>query len=73
MATETVAGKPGVSAMIRQSFTAMTPEERLRVIAMYGAILFLHLLAGATSFFRSLSRCRFLLRGSPAPVSSRNG
>ena len=44
MATETVASKPGVSVMIRQSFTAMTPEERVRVIAMYGAIVFLHLL-----------------------------
>jgi nickel/cobalt transporter (NiCoT) family protein len=44
MATETGAPKPGMSAMIRQSFTAMTPEERLRVVAMYGAILFLHLL-----------------------------
>src|SRR5271167_3822147 len=44
MATVTGAPKPGISAMIRQSFTAMTPEERFRVIAMYGAILFLHLL-----------------------------
>src|SRR5579859_6866470 len=44
MATETVAGKPGVSVMIRQSFTAMSPEERVRVVAMYVAILFLHLL-----------------------------
>jgi nickel/cobalt transporter (NiCoT) family protein len=44
MAAETAARKPGVSVMIRQSFTAMTPEERVRVIAMYGAIAFLHLL-----------------------------
>src|SRR6202020_74798 len=44
MATETSALKPRMAAMIRQSFTAMTPEERFRVIAMYGAIGFLHLL-----------------------------
>ena len=44
MATETIAGKPGVSVMIRQSFTALSPQERFRVTAMYGAILFLHLL-----------------------------
>src|SRR5580704_3313261 len=44
MATGTIARKPGVSVMIRQSFKAMTPEERFRVTAMYGAILFLHLL-----------------------------
>src|SRR3984885_1217939 len=44
MATETGALKPRMAAMIRQSFTAMTPEERFRVIAMYGAIGFLHLL-----------------------------
>src|ERR1700685_4067620 len=44
MATSTGAPKPRLPAMIRQSFTAMTPEERFRVITMYGAILFLHLL-----------------------------
>src|ERR1700690_653117 len=44
MATETGARKPGVSVMIRQSFTAMSPQERFRVIAMYGAIVLLHLL-----------------------------
>src|ERR1700743_3450364 len=44
MATGTVASKPGVSVMIRQSFTAMSPPERFRVLAMYSAILFLHLL-----------------------------
>ena len=44
MATETGAPKPRMAAMIRQSFNAMTPEERFQVIAMYGAILFLHLL-----------------------------
>jgi high-affinity nickel-transport protein len=31
-----------MSAMIRQSFTTMTPTERYRVIAMYSAILALH-------------------------------
>jgi nickel/cobalt transporter (NiCoT) family protein len=30
--------------MFRQSFKAMTPQERFRVIGMYGAILFLHVL-----------------------------
>jgi high-affinity nickel-transport protein len=30
--------------MVRQSFTAMTPQERARVIAMYGSILGLHVL-----------------------------
>ena len=44
MATETIARKPGVSVMMRQSFTAMSPQERFQVIAMYGAIAFLHLL-----------------------------
>src|SRR6202522_4643890 len=44
MATGTIARKPGVSVMIRQSFTAMSPQERFRVVAMYGAIIFLHLL-----------------------------
>src|ERR1700684_1880576 len=44
MATETIPRKPGVSVMIRQSVTAMSPPERFRVIAMYGAIVFLHLL-----------------------------
>src|SRR6202046_5377825 len=44
MATETSALKPRMAAMIRQSFTAMTPEERFRVISMSGAIGFLHLL-----------------------------
>jgi len=44
MATETVAPKPRIYTMIRQSFKAMTPHERLRVIGMYGTILFLHAL-----------------------------
>jgi nickel/cobalt transporter (NiCoT) family protein len=33
-----------MAAMIRQSFIAMTHEERFRVIAVYSAILFMHLL-----------------------------
>ncbi len=44
MATETVAPKLRMSTMFRQSFKAMTPHERVRVIGMYGAILFLHAL-----------------------------
>jgi len=44
MATETVAPKPHMSTMLRQSFKAMTPAERFRVIGMYSAILFLHAL-----------------------------
>jgi high-affinity nickel-transport protein len=30
--------------MVRQSFVAMTPQEKVRVLAMYGSILFLHVL-----------------------------
>jgi high-affinity nickel-transport protein len=33
----------GVRSMLRQSFSSMTPQERLRVIGMYGVILGLHL------------------------------
>src|SRR5690348_2010829 len=40
----TVSGSPRIGAMVRQSFTAMTPAERTRVTAMYGAIAGLHLL-----------------------------
>jgi hypothetical protein len=40
----TVSGSPRVGAMVWQSFTAMTPAERTRVTAMYGAIAGLHLL-----------------------------
>jgi hypothetical protein len=40
----TVSGPPRIGAMVRQSFTAMTPAERTRVTAMYGAIAGLHLL-----------------------------
>ena len=44
MATQTVAPKQRLTVMLRQSFKAMTPEERFRVIGMYGVILFLHAL-----------------------------
>jgi high-affinity nickel permease len=44
MATQTAAPKMRMSTMIRQSFKAMTPHERLRVIGMYSVILFLHAL-----------------------------
>ena len=40
----TVSGSPRIGAMVRQSFTAMTPAERTRVTAMYGVIAGLHLL-----------------------------
>jgi len=39
-----------MSRLVRQSFTAMTPQERARVIAMYGVILGLHV-AGFFIFF----------------------
>jgi high-affinity nickel-transport protein len=44
MPSLTVSGSPRIGAMVRQSFTAMTPAERTRVTAMYGAIAGLHLL-----------------------------
>jgi high-affinity nickel-transport protein len=34
----------GMGQMFRQSFHAMTPEERFRVIAMYASILLLHVI-----------------------------
>jgi high-affinity nickel permease len=37
-------GSPRVAAMVRQSFTAMTRQERRRVIAMFGVIAGLHVL-----------------------------
>src|ERR1039457_1350952 len=40
----TVSGSPRIGAIVRQSFTAMTPAERTRVTALYGAIAGLHLL-----------------------------
>jgi high-affinity nickel-transport protein len=42
MATETAAPKLRMTTMIRQSFKAMTPQERFRVIGMYSVILLLH-------------------------------
>jgi len=39
--------KPGLRAVIRSSFAAMTPPERRRVIGMYGSILLLHALGFA--------------------------
>jgi len=39
-----------MSRLVRQSFTAMTPQERARVIAMYGVIFGLHV-AGFFIFF----------------------
>ena len=44
MATQTGAPKLRMTTMLRQSFKAMTPEERFRVIGMYAVILFLHAL-----------------------------
>src|SRR6202050_3610287 len=40
----TAAGSPRIGALVRQSFTAMTRQERARVTAMYGVILGLHVL-----------------------------
>jgi nickel/cobalt transporter (NiCoT) family protein len=42
MATETVTPRLRLSAMFRQSFRAMTRQERFRVVGMYSVILFLH-------------------------------
>jgi len=44
MSTVTASGSPGMARMIRQSFHAMTPVERRRVLGMYGSILLLHAL-----------------------------
>src|SRR6202050_3126435 len=46
----TAAGSPRIGALVRQSFTAMTRQERTRVLAMYGVILALHV-AGFFIFF----------------------
>jgi nickel/cobalt transporter (NiCoT) family protein len=40
----TTRARPGLRAMIRQSFAAMTPVERRRVSSMYGTIIVLHAL-----------------------------
>jgi nickel/cobalt transporter (NiCoT) family protein len=44
MVPVTASVRPGAGTMLRQSFSAMTPVERRRVIAMYGSILLLHAL-----------------------------
>jgi nickel/cobalt transporter (NiCoT) family protein len=40
----TAPGSPRIGALVRQSFAAMTRQERARVLAMYGSILGLHVL-----------------------------
>src|ERR1700677_1229379 len=50
MATETVTPRLRLSAMFRQSFRAMTRQERFRVVGMYSVILFLHVV-GFLVFF----------------------
>jgi nickel/cobalt transporter (NiCoT) family protein len=42
MTTATAAPRMGMSAMIRQSVKTMTPQERWRVVGMYGVIFALH-------------------------------
>jgi hypothetical protein len=44
MASESIAPPLKMGKMVRQSFHAMTPHEKIRVIAMYGSILALHAL-----------------------------
>ena len=44
MSAVSTPGSPRMGRMIRQSFHAMTPIERRRVIGMYGSILLLHAL-----------------------------
>jgi nickel/cobalt transporter (NiCoT) family protein len=44
VSTLTKAQRPGMGQMIRQSFAALTPVERRRVIGMYGSIVALHAL-----------------------------
>jgi nickel/cobalt transporter (NiCoT) family protein len=47
MSADAATGKLRLHTMIRESFHAMTPRERLRVIGMYGSILLLHALGFA--------------------------
>jgi nickel/cobalt transporter (NiCoT) family protein len=47
MSAVTTARKPGLGTMVRESFKAMTPPERRRVIGMYGSIVVLHALGFA--------------------------
>jgi high-affinity nickel-transport protein len=44
MSAPTATRKPRFAALVRQSFRAMTPDERRRVGLMYGSILALHVL-----------------------------
>ena len=50
MPAATASRSARMSRLVRQSFTAMTPQERARVIAMYGVIFGLHV-AGFFIFF----------------------
>jgi len=47
MSAATASAKPGLGTMFRQSFKALSPAERRRVIGMYGSILLLHALGFA--------------------------
>jgi high-affinity nickel-transport protein len=47
MSAVTASGKPGMITMVRQSFAALTPPERRRVIGMYFSIVLLHALGFA--------------------------
>jgi len=47
MSAVTAASKPGLGTMVRESFKAMSPPERRRVIGMYGSIVLLHALGFA--------------------------
>ena len=44
MPGSTVSTRPRIGQMVRRSFAAMSPQERARVIAMYGVIAGLHVL-----------------------------
>ena len=47
MSADAATGKVRMHTMIRESFRAMTPQEKRRVIGMYGSILLLHALGFA--------------------------
>jgi nickel/cobalt transporter (NiCoT) family protein len=47
MSAVTSARNPGLGTMVRESFKAMSPPERRRVIGMYGSIILLHALGFA--------------------------
>jgi high-affinity nickel-transport protein len=44
LSTESIAPPTGFVTMFRQSFQAMTPHEKVRVVGMYASILFMHAL-----------------------------